>query len=110
MRLEQHQDETFTDQRIELHGRLFHGCRFERCELVFDGDRPPSFRDNEFVDSTFVFTDAAVRTLYMLSTLYHAGDGGREIVERCFEDIREHRLRGKEIRTVAPTTDDHSLH
>ena len=38
-----HQNETFRDQRIELHGKSFHNCTFDNCELVFDGDRPPTF-------------------------------------------------------------------
>lgn len=104
-----HQNETFRGERIELHGRAFHNCTFEDCELVFDGDRPPTFKDNRFVDSVFVFTGAAARTLYLLSNIYHAGDGGREVVERTFADIREHRLHGHEIRTIAPHTVDHSL-
>jgi hypothetical protein len=104
-----HQNETFRDERIELHGKAFHNCTFENCELVFDGDRPPTFQDNRFVDSVFVFTGAAVRTLYLLSNIYHAGDGGKEVVEQTFADIRELRLHGHEIRTAAPHTVDHSL-
>lgn len=104
-----HRHETFRNQRIELHGKSFHDCTFENCELVFDGDRPPTFKDNRFVDSVFVFTGAATRTLYLLSNIYHAGEGGREVVERTFADIREHRLHGHEIRTTAPHTVDHSL-
>lgn len=105
----QHHNEVFRDQRIELHGKFFHGCTFERCELVFDGDRPPTFSDNRFVDTVFVFTDAATRTLYMLETLYHAGEGGRQVVEKTLDDIRQQRLHGHEIRTVVPDTRDHSL-
>jgi hypothetical protein len=104
-----HQHQTFRQQRIELHGKSFHDCTFEECELVFDGDRPPTFKDNRFVDSVFVFTGAATRTLYLLSNIYHAGDGGRAVVERTFADIREHRLHGHEIRTEAPPTVDHTL-
>jgi hypothetical protein len=104
-----HHNETFRDQRIDLHGKSFHNCEFERCELVFDGDRPPTFKDNRFVDSVFVFTGAATRTLYLLSNIYHAGTGGRSVVEQTFADIRDRRLHGHEIRTVAPPTVDHSL-
>ncbi len=105
----QYHNETFRNERIELHGKFFHGCTFENCELVFDGDRPPTFTDNRFVDTVFVFTGPATRTLYLLSTLYHAGEGGREVIEKTFEDIREHKLHGHEIRTIVPHTIDHSL-
>ncbi len=104
-----HQNEKFRNQRIDLHGKSFHHCTFEACELIFDGDRPPTFKDNRFIDSVFVFTGAATRTLYLLSNIYHAGTGGREVVEQTFADIREHRLHGHEIRTRAPHTMDHSL-
>ena len=104
-----HQNETFENQRIELHGEAIHNCTFANCELVFDGHRPPTLKDNRFVDSVFVFTDAATRTLYLLSNIYHAGEGGRQVVEQTFADIREHRLHGHEIRTPAPRTVDHSL-
>lgn len=102
-------EQTFSDERIELHGKTFHNCLFENCELVYDGDRPPTFKDNRFIDTVFVFTDAATRTLYLLSNIYHAGDGGREVVENTFRDIRERSLRGHEIRTIIPPTLDHSL-
>lgn len=105
----QHHEETFKDERIELHGKFFNNCTFENCELIFDGDRPPTFTDNKFIDSVFVFTGAATRTLYLLSNIFHAGDGGREVIEETFRRIREHKLHGHEIRTAVPHTVDHSL-
>lgn len=104
-----HQNETFSHQRVDLHGKSFHNCTFDHCELVFDGDRPPTFKDNRFIDSVFVFTGAATRTLYLLSNMYHAGEGGREVVEHTFEDIRQRRLHGHELRTEAPHTENHSM-
>ena len=95
-----HKNETFEDQRMELHGKFFHNCTFTNCELVFDGDRPPTFKDNKFVDSVFVFTGHATRTLYLLSNIYHAGEGGKEVIEKTFADIREHKLHGHEIKTI----------
>ncbi len=105
-----HHQMHFANQRIDLHGNTYHGCRFEHCELVFDGDRSPTFHDNEFLDCTFVFTGAAVRTLYFLCNIYHAGEGGREVIEHTLRELREHRLHGHEIRTPVPPTADHSLH
>lgn len=102
-------NEVFKGQRVELHGKIFHGCTFENCELVFDGDRPPTFKDNRFVNSHFIFTDAATRTLYFLSNIYHSGDGGKEVVEQLMTDLRSQDLHGHEIRTIIPHTLDHSL-
>jgi hypothetical protein len=104
-----YQNETFRNETIELQGKFFHECTFENCELIFDGDRPPTFKDNRFVDSVFVFTGAATRTLYLLSNIFHAGDGGKQVVENMFAEIRQHKLHGHEIRTIAPPTVDHSL-
>ena len=105
-----YQNKTFSYKRVELGGNIFHNCTFEHCELVFDGHRSPTFKDNEFIDSVFVFVDQAVRTLYFLSNIYHAGDGGRLVVEKTFEDIRTRAFHGREVRTIAPPTVNHSLH
>lgn len=102
-------NERFENERIELHGKSFHNCTFTNCELVFDGDRPPTLKDNHFVDTRFVFTGAAVRTLYLLSNIYHAGDGGREVVEQTFASIRDRTMHGHEVATTAPHTVDHSF-
>jgi hypothetical protein len=56
-----------------------------------------------------VFTDAAVRTIYFLSNMCHAGDGGREVVEKTFADILDGRVHGHEVITDAPHTADHSM-
>ena len=104
-----HRDETFENQRVELADNRYHQCVFKNCELVFDGHRSPTFSDNQFIDSVFVFTDHAVRTLYFLSNIYHAGDGGREVIERTFQDVRDGAFHGSEVRTIAPPTVDHSL-
>jgi hypothetical protein len=104
-----HQNESFKDQRIELSGNSFHGCTFERCELVYRGDPSPTFQDNEFIDSVFLFTDSAIRTIYFLSNMYHTGAGGREVVEKTFDDIRRGAIHGHIARTVPPHTSDHSL-
>ena len=104
-----YQNETFQDERMELHGKSFQGCTFNNCELVFDGDRPPTLQNNKFVDTVFVFTEQATRTLYLLSNIYHAGDGGKEVIEQTFSDIRDHKMHGHEIRTIVPHTLDHSF-
>ena len=102
-------NQNFRKQRVELTGSRFHGCTFENCEMVYRGDPSPTFQDNEFIDSTFVFRDAAIRTLYFLSNIYHAGKGGEDIVERAFDDIRNRAIHGVEVATTKPDTPDHGL-
>ena len=105
----EHRSKTFKNERVELGGHIFHDCTFEHCELVFNGDRSPTFKDNRFVDSVFVFVGAATRTLYFLSNVFHAGDGGREVIEHTLDELRKRELHGGEIKTIAPHTVDHSL-
>jgi hypothetical protein len=103
-------NEIFENKRVELSDSRFHGCTFRNCELVYRGEPSPTFMDNEFVDSTFVFRDDAIRTLYFLSNIYHAGEGGREIVEQTFNEVRNGTIHGCEISTIKPHTPDHTLH
>jgi len=103
-------NQVFDGERVSLSGNVFHGCVFKRCELVFDGERSPTFNDNEFIDSKFVFTDAAAKTLYFLANIYHAGKGGQEIVEKMLHELRSGSIHGREVRTDTPSTEDQSLH
>lgn len=105
----QYVNERFKNQRVELDGKMFHNCEFDTCELVFSGDRPPTFSDNRFVDTVFVLTGQATRTMYLLSNIYHAGEGGKEVVEHIFDDIRSRNVHGHEIHTRVPNTRDRSL-
>jgi hypothetical protein len=102
-------EQTFDNERIDLQGKSFHGCTFNNCQLVYSGDRSPTFKDNEFVDTVFVFTGPAVRTLYLLGNIYHAGEGGQEVIESTFKGIRDGSIHGHEVHTIAPHTVDHSL-
>jgi hypothetical protein len=104
-----YQSQTFSNERIDLAGKSFHNCTFQNCELVFDGDRSPTFKDNKFVDTVFVFTNEAVRTLYFLANIYHAGEGGQQVIEDTFGAIRQGSFHGREARTCAPATVNHSL-
>ena len=103
------QSQTFRNESVELSGNRFHGCTFEKCKLIYRGDISPTFKDNQFIDSVFEFADAAMRTIYFLSRMYHAGNGGREVVEDAFERIRQNTIHGSVTSTIAPQTPNHSL-
>ncbi len=102
-------DKTFENKRIELHGKTFTGCTFTNCKLVYDGDRSPTFSNNTFIETKFIFTGAALRTLYFLGNMYHAGEGGREVIDSTFADIRNGDVHGHEVMTTAPHTVDHRI-
>ena len=105
----QHRDETFRNERISLDGKSFHDCVFENCELEFTGDRPPTFSNNRYLNTVFVLSGPAIRTVYLLSNIYHAGEGGRQVFESLFEDIRNQDVHGHEVKTAIPDTPDHSM-
>lgn len=102
-------NQTFENERVELHGNSYHHCTFKNCELIYDGDRSPTFHDNQFIDSVFVFTGSALRTLYFLGNMYSAGEGGREVVEQTLDDLKNRRIHGHEVRTIKPHTGDYSV-
>lgn len=104
-----YRDQTFDGERVVLHGNFFNDCTFKNCELVYDGAPSPTFHNNQFVDSVFIFTGPALRTLYFLGNIYHAGEGGEEVVEKTFSDIKAGRIHGGEASTITPHTRDHSL-
>ncbi len=105
----QYANQHFSDERINLDAKSFHHCEFENCELVFSGDRPPTFSDNSFRNCQFVMTGAATRTLYLLSNIYHAGKGGRDVVDSLIDAIRRRDVHGHEIYTKVPNTTDKSF-
>ncbi|GAB3103187.1 hypothetical protein G8770_20015 [Aestuariicella hydrocarbonica] len=102
-------ERTFDGERVVLHGNFYRDCTFKNCELVYDGDPSPTFHNNQFVDSVFVFTGPALRTLYFLGNMYRAGEGGQEVVEETFNDIKMGNIHGAEASTIIPNTTDHSL-
>lgn len=104
-----YQNKVFQNKRIELRGNTYHHCTFNNCELVYDGDRSPTFHDNEFIDTVFTFTGSALRTLYFLGNMYHAGEGGKEVIDKTLEDIKNRKIHGHETTTIKPHTTDHSL-
>ena len=102
-------DRFFRDESVDLSDNRFHRCTFEKCKLIYRGDISPTFKDNQFIDSVFEFADAAMRTIYFLSGMYHAGNGGREVVEDTFERIRQNTIHGAVTSTISPQTPNHSL-
>src|SRR5258708_33576905 len=102
MKQNYYQGQTFRNESIELSGNRFHGCTFENCKLIYRGDISPTFKDNHFIDSVFEFADAAMRTIYFLSGMYHAGNGGCAILEDNLERIPHHTAHRSGAPTITP--------
>lgn len=89
MRIE---DKTFEDQPVRLDGNEYIKCVFRRCELQFGGTGAVSMVECAFDRCSWSFTGPAALTVQFMMALYHgAGEGGRDLIERTFEDIRRGR-------------------
>lgn len=61
------------NETIVLDYGEFRDMRFDQCELVFRGGRPPTLANNEFVNCTWTFEQEAANTASFLKALYHGG-------------------------------------
>lgn len=77
-------------QQVLVDGHTFEGCVFHGA-LVFQGGIRPQFRQCRFErESRWVLNGSALAVGQLLAQLYHfGGDGGRELVERFFDEIRD---------------------
>ena len=83
-----HEGKTFTDERVQLDGNQFKGCKFVgQCTIVYGGNDLGGLVGCTFdVTPKFEFTGAAGHTLAMLQALYHGGF--KHVVDDTFENIR----------------------
>ncbi len=82
--------QTFLEQAVDLDFNLFEDCKFERCKLVYRGFGTVSLAGCSFTEVEWMFTDAAGNTVNFMRGLYHgAGEGGRELIDKTFENIRK---------------------
>jgi len=90
---EKYENETFEDRVIQLDGNQYINCTFRRCQLQFGGLASVTLESCNFNQCSWTFTEAAARTVNFMIGLYHGtGKGGRDLVEKTFENIRKGRL------------------
>ena len=58
----------------------FENIRFENCELVYRGGRPPELVNNDFFNCKWTFDGEAANTAAFMKALYQGG--GRNLVLR----------------------------
>lgn len=81
----------FKNEKIRLDGNTFAQCQFENCVMEYGGGPPPRIVKCTFHGCQWSFTEAASNTVAFLQGVYHGmGDGGRQLVEQTFENIRKH--------------------
>lgn len=78
-------ERTFQDERVRLDGRYFEACRFEGCQLEYEGGAPPIITDCTLSASDVVLEGAAERTLEALRAMYSEfdADGQAMIKDLC---------------------------
>jgi hypothetical protein len=76
----------FSDQRVQVDGNEYIGCRFENCELSYAASAGVGLVDCTFINVKWRMEGAAARTMKFLQAIYHGG--GRELVEKTFDEIR----------------------
>ncbi len=83
-------DRSFANSAELMDGNSYHGCKFDKCHLVYRGGAIPNIENCQFHDCTWQFENAAERTLTFLRLIYHGmGPKGPELVESAFNEIRK---------------------
>lgn len=86
---DRYENRKFENQVVQLDGNQYIRCTFQGCTLQYGGSEIPTLKDNEFNRCKWEFTDAAERTIKFMIGLYRgAGEGGRELIEQTFKNIR----------------------
>jgi hypothetical protein len=80
----------FEQIEVELDGNTFEQCVFLYCDLVYRGGTVPEFSGCLFDGCQFLPTDAAIRTIGVLSVLKQAGVG--DLVDDLLKTFLEERI------------------
>lgn len=92
-------DNKFKNQELDLDNNSFLNCEFEGCILIYSGGPPPSFVGCNFKNTKFMFAGGAANTIQFMVQLYGGmGEGGRQLIEATFRNIKEGKLIAPEVR------------
>jgi len=81
---------TFKNETIDIDFNQFSKCQFENCTLVYHGYGVIGMDGCSFNNVNWSFADAAASTLQFMHGLYHgAGEGGKNLIELTFNNIRK---------------------
>lgn len=81
---------TFKNETIDIDFNQFSKCQFENCTLVYHGYGVIGMDVCSFNNVNWSFADAAASTLQFMHGLYHgAGEGGKNLIELTFNNIRK---------------------
>lgn len=82
-------DKTYSDEQVRLDGNEYLNCKFKRVELIFSAIAPVGLIGCDFDGCRWVFNGPAQQTLEFMSAMHNGNaDGGRELIEKTFDNIR----------------------
>jgi len=68
------------DQIIKLDYTDHRDTVFERCKMIYEGGRPPSLINCDFIECEFIFEGPALNTAHFMASIAHGGAGGADLV------------------------------
>jgi len=85
-----YEEKTFKNEELRLDGNEYANCSFASCSLFYGGSDAVAFSNCRFDQCQWAFVDSASNTLRFMAGLYHGlGQGGRDLIEQLFENIRK---------------------
>lgn len=83
------QDKEFRQTTEVIDGNTYERCTFLDCTIVYRGGPIPIFTGCNLNRCTWLFEDAAKRTIALLKGINCGmGVGGRQLVEQTIQEIR----------------------
>jgi predicted small metal-binding protein len=83
-----HEERVFEEEVVVLDYNQFTKCRFEGCQLVFNGEGPFGFEECEFTECDWQFAGSAAVTLHFLHMMHAHGGVLKEIADDMIDQIR----------------------
>jgi hypothetical protein len=82
-------DRTFRKEDVHMDFNQFLNCTFIDCNLIYHGYGPIGMEGCSFKNVRWSFSDAAANTVAFMAALYAgAGEGGRQLIDKTFENIK----------------------
>ncbi len=80
---------SFNKQEVLLDNNEFTECVFVDCTLTYGGETPPILSGCSFSGVKWDFVGYAANTIAFMNGIYHGcGEGGHDLIEKTFENIR----------------------
>lgn len=79
---------TFSNEEVILDFHQYDTCTFNGCRFVILGYGTFALNDCQVNNCEFTFAGPAASTIQTMANIYAIGEGGKNLVEGTFEQIR----------------------